>query len=95
MSKKSNTVWFMLAATVLNIVLMLLLFVICFVLMARFTDPSSSLLPLWLGLTFLVSVGGSFFIYSKVIKWMNKKFKLEENLSPLWGGRKSKPRREE
>jgi uncharacterized membrane protein len=36
-----NTVWFMLAATVLNIVLMMVLFIICFVLITRFVDPNS------------------------------------------------------
>ncbi len=92
MSKKMNTVWFMLAATVLNIVLMIVLFIICFVLITRFVDPNSSLIPLWLGLTFLVSIGGSFWVYSRVIKWMNNKFNLEDKLSPLFN-RKRKPKR--
>ncbi|WP_320122552.1 leader peptide processing enzyme [uncultured Sphaerochaeta sp.] len=94
MSKKMNTVWFMLAATVLNIVLMMVLFIICFVLITRFVDPGSSLIPLWLGLTFLVSIGGSFWVYSRIIKWMNNKFNLEDNLSPLFN-RKRKPKRRE
>lgn len=84
MSKKTNTIWFMLAATVLNILLMMLLFIICFILITRFVDPDSSLIPLWLGLTFLVSIGGSFWVYSRLIKWMNTKYNLEENLSPLF-----------
>jgi uncharacterized membrane protein YdbT with pleckstrin-like domain len=84
----------MLAATVLNIVLMIVLFIICFVLITRFVDPNSSLIPLWLGLTFLVSIGGSFWVYSRVIKWMNNKFNLEDNLSPLFN-RKRKPKRRE
>ncbi len=84
----------MLGATVLNIVLMMVLFIICFVLITRFVDPNSSLIPLWLGLTFLVSIGGSFWVYSRIIKWMNNKYNLEENLSPLFN-RKKKPRRRE
>lgn len=94
MSKKSNTIWFMLAATVVNILLMLILFLVCFILISRFVSPESSLIPLWLGLTFLVSIGGSFFVYSKLIKWMNKKFDLEHNLTPLFGrgGRRKPPR---
>ncbi len=95
MSKKSNTLWFMLAATVLNIVLMMILFIVCFILITRFVDPDSSLIPMWLGLTFVVSIGGSFFVYSRLIKWMNAKYNLEQNLSPLWGGRKSNKRRQE
>ncbi|MDD3424219.1 MULTISPECIES: leader peptide processing enzyme [Sphaerochaeta] len=95
MSKKSNTLWFMLAATVLNILLMMILFIVCFILITRFVDPNSSLIPMWLGLTFVVSIGGSFFVYSKIIKWMNKKFNLEQNLSPLWGGRRPNKRKQE
>ncbi|NLE14460.1 MAG: leader peptide processing enzyme [Spirochaetales bacterium] len=94
MSKKSNTLWFMLAATVLNILLMMILFIVCFVLITRFVDPNSSLIPMWLGLTFVVSIGGSFFVYSKIIKWMNKKFNLEQNLSPLWSRRPNKRNQE-
>ncbi len=95
MSKKSNTLWFMLAATVLNILLMMILFIVCFILITRFVDPNSSLIPMWLGLTFVVSIGGSFFVYSKIIKWMNKKFNLEQHLSPLWGGRRPNKRKQE
>ncbi|MDT4762627.1 leader peptide processing enzyme [Sphaerochaeta sp. PS] len=95
MSKKTNTLWFMVAATVLNIVLMLVLFLACFILITRFVDPASSLVPLWLGLSFLVSIGGSFWLYSVLIKWMAKRFNLEENLAPLFNKRKKKPRREE
>ncbi len=95
MSKKSNTVWFMLGATVLNILLMLILFFGCFILIARFVDPQSSLVPLWLGLSFLVSIGGSFWLYSLVIKWMSRRFELEEKLAPLFSRKRKHPRREE
>lgn len=85
----------MLAATILNIVIMLLLFVICFILITRFVDPNSNFVPLWLGLSFLVSIGGSFWLYSIVIKWMTKKFQLEDKLAPLVSKRKKNPRRED
>lgn len=95
MSKKSNTVWFMVGATVLNVVIMLILFVICFLLITRFVDPSSTLVPLWLGLSFLVSIGGSFYLYSLAIKWMSRKFNLEDKLAPLITRRKKRPRHED
>ncbi|HOE84918.1 MAG TPA: leader peptide processing enzyme [Sphaerochaeta sp.] len=90
MSKRTNTILFMLAATVVNILLMMIIFVICFILLTRFVDPESSLVPLYLGLTFLVSIGGSFFLYSRIIKALNTKFNLEEKLSPLFS---RKPRK--
>lgn len=95
MNKKANTAVFILIATVLNIVLMLALFLLSFILIARFVDPESSLLPLWLGLAFIVSIGGSFLVYSAVVKLISKKFNMEEHLAPLWTSKKRKQRREE
>ena len=90
MSKRTNTILFMLAATVVNILLMMIIFVICFILLTRFVDPESSLVPLYLGLTFLVSIGGSFFLYSKIIKLLNTKFDLESKLAPLFPSKRRK-----
>ena len=46
MSKRTNTILFMLAATVVNILLMMIIFVICFILLTRFVDPESSLVQI-------------------------------------------------
>ncbi len=90
MSKRTNTILFMLAATVVNILLMMIIFIICFILLTRFVDPESSLVPLYLGLTFLVSIGGSFFLYSRIIKALNAKFDLEGKLGPLFSTKRRK-----
>lgn len=90
MSKKTNTVVFMVLATVLNILLMLILFLVGFLLLNKFVDPSSSSSALWLGVVFLVSIGGSFAIYSVVVKWLSKKFNLEDKLAPLFNHRPPK-----
>jgi len=95
MSKKSNTVWFMVLATILNLLLMLVLFLICFVLIAKFVDPNSNLVPLWLSLAFIVSIGGSFWLYSVIVKALSRKFDLESKMAPLFNRRPKKPRNEE
>ena len=95
MNKKANTAIFIVVATLLNILLMLALFVLSFALIARFVDPESPLVPLWLGLAFIVSIGGSFLLYSVVVKFISKKFNMEEHLAPLWTSKKQKKRREE
>ncbi|MFA6892140.1 MAG: leader peptide processing enzyme [Sphaerochaetaceae bacterium] len=94
MSKKSNTVWFMVLATVLNLVLMLILFFICFLLISSYVDLNSSLVPLWLSLSFIVSIGGSFWLYSVIVKAISKKFNLEDKMAPLFTRRPRKPRPE-
>lgn len=84
MNKKVNTVLFILGATIVNIVVMAILFLICLVLIARFVNPESPLMPLWLGIMFLVSIGGSFFLYTIVMKRVTAKFNMEKYLDPIF-----------
>ena len=91
MNKKINTVLFVLAATAVNMLVMAILFVICMILIARFVDPDSPLLPLWFGLMFLVSIGGSFYLYTVAMKKITVKFNLEQHLDPIfWKRRKDR-----
>ena len=92
MNKKVNTVLFVLGATVINIVVMAILFLICMFLIARFVDPESPMLPLWLGMMFLVSIGGSFFLYTLGMRKLTAKYDLEKYLDPIFT-RKLKDRR--
>ncbi len=87
MSKRRYTVLFMIGATLVNILIMLLIFLVCFLLIVLFTNPESSAAPYLFALTFLVSIAGSFFIYSRLLKWATKRFDLEDKLVPLFGRR--------
>lgn len=99
MGKKSNTVWFMLAATVVNVVLMFIFFTIGFILItAIFTKwPSAaenSMLTLLLVLMLFVgSTAATLFIYNKIIGWAQVKFKLEDNLFPFLAPKGKRPPR--
>lgn len=84
MNKKLNTLLFVLGATLINMVVMAILFLICLILIARFVDPESALLPFYLGLMFLVSIGGSFFLYTLVMKKITVKYDLEAYLDPIF-----------
>jgi hypothetical protein len=95
MSKKTNTVWFMVLATILNLVLMLVLFMVCFILISKYVNPESNLIALWLSLAFIVSIGGSFLLYSFIVKKLSKKFDLEHNLAPLFNRKPKKRNTEE
>ncbi len=95
MNKKANTALFIVLATILNIVLMIGLFLLSFLLIAKFVSPESSLLPLWLGLAFIVSIGGSFLAYSGIVKLINKKVNLDERLAPLWTSRKARRKQQD
>ena len=78
---------FMLAGTVLNIFLMIGFFLLLLLGANFIITPETS--PAFKMLTFLLvivlSVVAAFFIYSRVIKWINGKWELEKYIHPLFG----------
>lgn len=91
MGKKGNTALFIIIATLVNILLMMILFIIGFYLLVRFADPESSMVPVYLALVFFFAIGGSFFLYSKLVSWASKRFNLEDKIVPLFGNRRRRP----
>ena len=87
MNKKVNTILFMLAGTVLNIVVMLALFLILLfaanLVLTPETDSTIKMVVFLLVIT--LSVLGSFFIYSRLVKWINGKWDLDRYMHPLFG----------
>jgi uncharacterized membrane protein (DUF485 family) len=87
MSKKTNTFWFILGATLFNILLALFCFVALLLLYARFLAP---LLPeeraVWgFPVVFIGAMALSFVIYRIILKQAMKKFNLNEHLTPIFG----------
>jgi drug/metabolite transporter (DMT)-like permease len=91
MGKKGNTALFIIIATLVNILLMMILFIIGFYLLVRFADPESSMVPVYLALVFFFAIGGSFVLYSKLVSWASKRFNLEDKIVPLFGNRRRRP----
>jgi len=94
MNKRLNSVLFILAATVLNIVLMFVLFLATFILFARFLAPVlppgiNRILP---PVLLVGSVIGTYVIYHRIMKWATHKYNLEQYFAPLFG-RRDGPRR--
>lgn len=90
MSKKTNSLLFILIATVVNILITLLCLFILLVVYARFIAP---LLPpestAWgIPLIFVCAIVLSFFIYRAGVKLFSKKVDIEKNFDPLFGRRK-------
>jgi len=93
MNKKTNTILFMLGATVVNIVLMLAIFLGLGALVG--------LLPIQIGpqLTFVVfivlfvgSIALTYFIYHRIVKWISNKWNLDDYFEPIFrrrGGSKT------
>ncbi len=83
-----NTILFMVLGTILNLVLMIVLFVACFLLIAWLVPSDSPFAPIAALVGFVVSVGGSFFLYSLIVKKVSAKFHLESKMAPLFKRRK-------
>ncbi len=79
MNKKLNTALFIIAATVVNILIMFILMVLGFVLLAKLLPNASPGLAQGLSLLiFVLAMVGSFFIYNKIIKLITKKIDMEK-----------------
>ncbi|NCB02008.1 MAG: leader peptide processing enzyme [Spirochaetia bacterium] len=92
MNKKLNTFLFILAATLVNLILMMALLLISLAIMINFSNPESPLVPLYIGLIFIVSIGGSFLLYTLIMKKVMIKFNLEQYLSPIFAKKYNKKR---
>ena len=90
MSKQSNTAIFIIVATIVNILIMLAIFVIFFVVASLIFDLNGNIGVVILGLSFVAAIGGSIFIYSKLVNWAVVKFNLEEKLIPIFSKRKGR-----
>ena len=92
MTKRSRTILFMLGATVVNVVLMILIFVVLFLiygsLLASRISPEANQIVLIV--LFLGSIGLTYFIYHRIIKWMQNKWDLEQYFDPIFSNRGKK-----
>ena len=87
MTKRANTILFLLGATVLNVVLMVVIFGIFLVLdlwlLAGRIDPNNNIYVLLFCV--FATMGLTFFLYHRIVKWATKKWELEDKLGPLFG----------
>ena len=89
MSKKTNTLLFILGGTVFNILTTIVCFIILLVIYSRFLYP---LLPesgaAWaLPIIFVASIVASFFVYRQAVKMVTKKVDMEKHFDPIFGRR--------
>jgi hypothetical protein len=96
MSKKTNTLLFILGATVFNVVVTAACFIALLLLYARFFAP---LLPdegqAWgFPVIFIAAIALSFLIYRLALKQLLKKISVEKYFDPIFGGRRPPSRKE-
>jgi hypothetical protein len=86
MNKKANTVLFVLGATVFNLLIMFVLIVLFLVLISVvFRDSlNPTVISILMILVFVGSIAASFFIYSRVVKWLYRKIDMDKYFMPLF-----------
>ncbi len=90
MNKKVNTVLFLLGATAFNLLIMFLLIVLFLVLIsAVFRDSMNpNVFSILMIVIFVGSIAASFFIYGRVVKWLNRKIDMDKYFMPLFRRKK-------
>jgi len=95
MSKKTNTLLFILGGTVFNILVTVLCFIIFLVIYSRFLYPN---LPessgAWvMPIIFVVSIIVSFLVYRFAVRILIKKVDMEKYFDPIFSRRKGTSRK--
>ena len=98
MSKKTNTLLFILGGTVFNILVTVLSFILLWALcgvliMPRLPSDSTAWAWIMPG-TFIASIVISFVVYRLAIKIIMKKVDMEKYFDPIFGPRRPPPRRD-
>ena len=90
MSKKTNTLLFILGATVLNVLIMALCFMLLLFIYVRLLVPRlPETVQAWgLPLIFIGSLALSFALYRLILKQLVKRVTLEKYFAPLFGRKK-------
>ena len=90
MSKKTNTILFILVATVFNVFVTVTCFILFLIIYSKFLFPrlSESISPWIMPVLFIASIVASFLVYRLALKIFMKKVNMEMNFDPIF-----KPRR--
>ena len=86
MNRRLNSILFVMAATVANIVVMMLLFTVLLVVFARLIAPSlpPQVNQIMLMVLFVVSVVATYVIYHRVVRRLGERYDLQKYFGPIF-----------
>ena len=90
MNKKLNTALFIVGASILNVILMIIFITIGMVILSKIIPENTSptLISVLFILVFLLSVAGSFFVYHKSIRILAGKINMDKYFHPIFNSKK-------
>ena len=79
MNKTLNTVLFMIIATLVNLIMIAVIFFVLVMILSLLLNENtgSEVITIAYGLSIILAIGGGFFFYNKLIRWVNEKWHLE------------------
>ena len=98
MNKKANSLIFMLIATVVNLLLLMIFFILGFVILhfvISAMPDNAAVVQIGVVFVFIAAIALSFFVYSKLVNFVTVKFSLEDKLDPLFVRKGSRRQRGE
>jgi hypothetical protein len=86
MNKKANTILFVLGATVVNVLVMIVIFLVLFILYGRFIAQAISpqVNQIIILVLFVGSIVATYFIYHRMVKWISAKWDMEKYFDPIF-----------
>lgn len=85
MNKKLNYVLFLIAATIVNIIIMGLLFIIPLIILTLILrEQMQTVFSILYIILPVFSIGGGYFVYSKLYKYFREKVDMEKYFEPLY-----------
>jgi phosphoglycerol transferase MdoB-like AlkP superfamily enzyme len=89
MSKKTNTLLFLIGGTIFNVIVTLVCFLLLLLVYSNFLyDRVSESVAAWvLPVFFVGAIAASFFIYRLAIKFLMKKIDMEKYFDPIFSRR--------
>ena len=98
MNKKANSLIFMLIATVVNLLLLMIFFILGFVILnfvISAMPDNAAVVQIGVVVVFIAASALSFLVYSKLVNFVTVKFSLEDKLDPLFVRKGSRRQRGE
>ena len=95
MSKKTNTLLFILVATLFNVLVTVFCFIVFLILYSKFFFSliPESMAPWVMPVLFVASIVASFLVYRYLMKFLMKKMNIDKYFDPLFGPRRPPGRR--
>lgn len=90
MNKKANTALFIVGATVVNILIMIVLIIVGFAIISAALPHNANpqLASILFLVVFLAAIAGSFFIYHRIVRFITKRVDMEKYFHPIFKPRK-------